>query len=66
MCHENEFPMEYVTSSLHRMIDYMDQHLQEIKYLSKMLLKEAPRCREDQKRNGRVYRPAHEKRRFAR
>ena len=40
---ENEFPSEYITSSLHRMMDYTEQHLGEIANLAESLLKKAPR-----------------------
>ena len=56
MHHENEFPSEYITSSLCRMMDYTDQHLKEIRDLAKMLLRDVPRRREPPKQDGRVCR----------
>ena len=56
MHHENEFPSEYITSSLCRMMDYTDQHLKEIRNLAKMLLRDVPRRREPPKQDGRVCR----------
>lgn len=44
---ENEFPPEYITSSLQRALDYTEQHLGEIAKLAKSLLKAAPQHREN-------------------
>ena len=44
---ENEFPPEYITSSLQRAMDYTEQHLEEIAKLAKSLLKAPPQHREN-------------------
>ena len=55
-CCENEFPPEYITSSLCRVMDYTEQHLKEVRNLAKSLLREAPYCREFPKQDGRDFR----------
>ena len=46
MDHENEFPSEYIASSLRRTMDYTEQHLTDIQHIAESLLRKASRCRE--------------------
>ena len=46
MHHENEFPPECTTSSLHRMMDYTKQHLKDIQNIAESLLRKASHPRE--------------------
>ena len=50
---ENEFPSEYITSSLRRIMDYTEQHLGEIQGFAQSLLREAPHRRELPRQYGR-------------
>ena len=46
-CHcENEFPPDYITSSLHRMMSYTEQHLEDIQYLTDSVIRKHLRAAE--------------------
>ena len=46
MEHENEFPTEYIASSLRRTMDYTEQHLKDVQHIAESLLRAASRRRE--------------------
>ncbi|MBD5168728.1 MAG: hypothetical protein HDT20_01135 [Oscillibacter sp.] len=53
MEHENEFPTEYIASSLRRTMDYTEQHLKDVQHIAESLLRAASRRREFPNQYGR-------------
>ena len=42
MKHENEFPTEYIASSLRRTMDYTEQHLKDVQHIAESRRRELP------------------------